>query len=59
MISMEECTMPEAFLMDRLNEVLSISGEDILERIGTGHISPSAYDTGFVARMMSEAKEES
>ena len=27
MISMEECTMPEAFLMDRLNEVLTMTGE--------------------------------
>lgn len=51
MISMEECTMPEAFLMDRLNEVLAITGEDIMERIGTGHMSPTAYDTGFVARI--------
>ncbi|NOQ53321.1 MAG: hypothetical protein GQ558_01810, partial [Thermoplasmata archaeon] len=51
MISMEECTMPEAFLMDRLNEVLAITGEDIMERIGTGHMSPAAYDTGFVARI--------
>ncbi len=51
MISMEECTMPEAFLMDRLNEVLAMTGEDIMDRIGTGHMSPTAYDTGFVARI--------
>jgi hypothetical protein len=39
------------FLMDRLDEVVSICGEDMLDRIGTGHISPTAYDTGFVSRI--------
>jgi hypothetical protein len=43
--------MSGTFLKDRLDEVFSICGEDILDQIGTGHISPSAYDTGFVARI--------
>ena len=51
MISMNDRTMSGTFLMDRLEQVFSICGEDILDRIGTGHISPSAYDTGFVARI--------
>jgi hypothetical protein len=43
--------MSETLLMDRLEEVFSICGEDILDRIGTGHISPAAYDTGLVSRI--------
>jgi hypothetical protein len=43
--------LPEAFTIDRLNEMLSISGGDILERIGSGDISAAAYDTGWVARI--------
>lgn len=54
MISMNDRAMSGTFLMDRLEEVLSICGEDILDRIGTGHISPAAYDTGFVARISDE-----
>ena len=54
MIGMGDRAMSETFLMDRLEEVLSITGEDILDRIGTGHISPAAYDTGFVARISDE-----
>ncbi len=51
MISMNDRAVSETFLMDRLEEVISICGEDILDRIGTGHVSPAAYDTGFVARI--------
>jgi hypothetical protein len=54
MISMNDRAVSETFLMDRLEEVLSICGEDILDRIGTGHVSPAAYDTGFVARISDE-----
>ncbi|MCK5253371.1 MAG: hypothetical protein KAQ96_10485, partial [Thermoplasmata archaeon] len=48
---MNDRAVSETFLMDRLEEVISICGEDILDRIGTGHVSPAAYDTGFVARI--------
>ncbi len=54
MIRMTDRAMSETFLMDRLDEVFSICGEDILDRLGTGHITPAAYDTGFVARISDE-----
>ena len=54
MIGMSDRAVSETFLMDRLEEVFSICGEDILDRLGTGHISPAAYDTGFVARISDE-----
>jgi hypothetical protein len=41
----------EASLMDRLDEVLSLAGPDLLSRVGEGHMSPAAYDTGWVARI--------
>jgi hypothetical protein len=51
MISMGDRTVPETFLTERIEEVLALHGEDILDRVGTGHVSPAAYDTGFVARV--------
>jgi hypothetical protein len=41
----------EAALMDRLDEVLAMSGADLLSRVGEGHMSAAAYDTGWVARI--------
>jgi hypothetical protein len=54
MIGMTDRGMSGTLLMDRLDEVFSICGEDILDRLGTGHITPAAYDTGFVARISDE-----
>jgi len=51
MISLGDRQVPESFLTERIEEVLAIHGEDILDRIGTGHVSSVAYDTGFVARV--------
>jgi len=41
----------EASLADRLDEVLAMAGPDLLSRVGEGHMSPAAYDTGWVARI--------
>ncbi len=51
MITGEETATTEAGLMDRLNDVLAMGAEGLLERIGSGHITPAAYDTGWVARI--------
>ena len=59
MISMQDRTMPEALLIDRLNEILELTGEDFLERIGSGNEVTTGYDTGWVARIAdSEGKPE-
>ena len=37
--------------MGRLDDILAMAGEGLWERVGSGHITPAAYDTGWVARI--------